>query len=253
MAYTKITSEDTSGKGVIGIPDTPALTTTAMQEKFDEIALDVLVPKHNALIDELESTESGKGADAIGFDTGTSGITAETAGAALRELKGELDDKATTADVLTKDNAAEFTPTGQYNPATKKYVDDTVVAIGAGDMAKAVYDTDDNGKVDDADKLGGELPSAYEKTRLQFTDTSVPTTAFVADATYEDFPYRASVPLSGVLASMTPEVIFDVADAMSGNLAPVSECYAGGVYIYAAEVPEAATTIPTIICWKAVS
>lgn len=95
--------------------------------------------------------------------------------------------------------------------------------------------------------------AAFEFKRLQFTDTVVPTTAFVADATYEDFPYRASVSLSGVLASMTPEVIFDVADAMSGNLAPVSECYAGGVYIYAAEVPEAATTIPTIICWKAVS
>lgn len=178
MAYTKITSEDTSGKGVIGIPDTPALTTTAMQEKFDEIALDVLVPKHNALIEELESTESGKGADAIGFDTGTSGITAETAGAALRALKGELADKATTADVLTKDNAAEFTPTGQYNPATKKYVDDTVVAIGAGDMAKAVYDTDGDGVVDGAfgvylhTKAGTVHALAGKGTSIKFNTTA---------------------------------------------------------------------------------
>lgn len=55
MALTKITQEDTNNKGVIGLPDTPNLTTQAMQEKFDELALDVIVPKHNGLIDELEA------------------------------------------------------------------------------------------------------------------------------------------------------------------------------------------------------
>ena len=29
-------------------------------------------------------------------------------------------------DVLTKDNETEYTPTEPYNPATKKYVDDTI-------------------------------------------------------------------------------------------------------------------------------
>ena len=49
---------------------------------------------------------------------------------------------------------------------------------------------------------------------------------------------------------MVPDVILGVKDAMSGNFAPVSESYNGGVYIYAASVPEAAITIPTILCWK---
>lgn len=53
MAFTKITNADLLNKGVVGLPDTPNLSTTEMQEKFDEIAKDVLVPKHNALIDEL--------------------------------------------------------------------------------------------------------------------------------------------------------------------------------------------------------
>lgn len=38
--------------------------------------------------------------------------------------------------------------------------------LGAGDMLKSVYDTDNNGKVDsadDADKLGGQAPSYYAK------------------------------------------------------------------------------------------
>jgi hypothetical protein len=49
---------------------------------------------------------------------------------------------------------------------------------------------------------------------------------------------------------MTPEVIFGCADAAGGNFAPVADCYAGGVYLYAAAAPGAAMTIPTIICWK---
>lgn len=70
------------------------------------------------------------------------------------------------------------------------------------------------------------------------------------NAAYADFPYRATVPLSGVTAAMLPQVIFDVAEATSGDYAPVEETYAGGVYIWAANVPEAAITIPTIICWR---
>lgn len=91
-----------------------------------------------------------------------------------------------------------------------------------------------------------------EKQRLQFTNKTVAASAFVANSTYEDFGYRAAVALSGVTANMTPEVVFNVADAISGIFAPVAACYAGGIYLYASEVPEATITIPTIICWKAV-
>ena len=49
---------------------------------------------------------------------------------------------------------------------------------------------------------------------------------------------------------MIPEVIFSMADAISGNFAPVAESYNGGVYLYAADKPEGNIVIPTIICWK---
>ena len=57
MNYTKITQADLTGKGVIGLPDTPNLSTTDIQEKFDEIALDVIVPKFNDLSDELDASD----------------------------------------------------------------------------------------------------------------------------------------------------------------------------------------------------
>lgn len=95
------------------------------------------------------------------------------------------------------------------------------------------------------------MKSALDKiNKLQFTGVTVAASKFVDDTTYEDFPKRAAVSLSGVTASMTPEVIFGLADATGGNFAPVAETYDGGVYIYAADVPKADVTIPTIICWK---
>ena len=95
-----------------------------------------------------------------------------------------------------------------------------------------------------------EAGTAVELKKLQFVNTAVPVSSFVADSTYEDFPYRAAVALTGVTSSMIPEVVFGVVDAMSGIFAPCAETYNGGVYLYASEAPEAAITIPTILCWK---
>lgn len=54
MSLTKITQADLTNKGVVGLADTPNLSTVEMQEKFDEIALDVIVPKFNELSGELD-------------------------------------------------------------------------------------------------------------------------------------------------------------------------------------------------------
>lgn len=40
----------------------------------------------------------------------------------------KLSEKVNSSNVLTKTNTAAFTPTGDYQPATKKYVDDTIKA-----------------------------------------------------------------------------------------------------------------------------
>lgn len=74
MAFTKITENDTINKGVIGLPDTPNLSTAAMQAKFEELSNDVIIPKFNNLVDEL-------GAKSAAGNTGAtipSGINAES-------------------------------------------------------------------------------------------------------------------------------------------------------------------------------
>lgn len=50
-----------------------------------------------------------------------------------------------------------------------------------GDMLKSVYDTNNNGKADDADKLGGEVPNTYDQ-RSHVADDTIHVTAPQKDA-----------------------------------------------------------------------
>lgn len=52
--------------------------------------------------------------------------------------------KLTAEDVnaLAKDNTTEYTPTGDYNPATKKYVDDAVSGVSAATPRQQMQNTD---------------------------------------------------------------------------------------------------------------
>lgn len=95
-----------------------------------------------------------------------------------------------------------------------------------------------------------EAGTAVEMKKRLFTDTVVPASAFSETGEYDAYPYRASVALNGVLASMIPEVIYGMEDATSGNFAPVAETYNGGVYLFATDIPKGDTEIPTIICWR---
>ena len=57
----------------------------------------------------------------------------------------DISQKAEKDNVLSKDNTEIFVPTENYNPATKKYVDDLISTSGGGDMLKTVYDKQNKG------------------------------------------------------------------------------------------------------------
>lgn len=62
-------------------------------------------------------------------------------------------------------------PTADLMAATKKYVDDLAASAGNGDMLKSVYDTNDNGIVDNADKVNNHTVNADVPANAKFTDT----------------------------------------------------------------------------------
>lgn len=71
-------------------------------------------------------------------------------------------------DIVTNDDA---------KLPTMKAIVDYVVSMGGGDMTKAVYDTDDNGVVDNSEALGGHAPTYY---RNQY-ELTLPTSGYTDD------------------------------------------------------------------------
>lgn len=72
MAFDKITTQDRTGKGNVGLPDTPALTTAEMQEQMDSLA-NLAIDKFNEFIDALNAATA---AISVGCEVPT-GITAQ--------------------------------------------------------------------------------------------------------------------------------------------------------------------------------
>ena len=78
-------------------------------------------------------------------------------------------------DAFTKTVETEITASNDKIPtsnAVKKAIDEKVVKVGAGDMAQAVYDADGNGVVDNAEKLGGQLPGYYA-TKAEYIEATL--------------------------------------------------------------------------------
>ena len=89
----KITAEELVGKGNVGKPDIPGVSTAEMQRIMDEIPREVIIPAFNELSDEAQTALDA------------------------RYTKTETDQK----------------------------INEKVVAIGSGDMAKGVYDPGNGG------------------------------------------------------------------------------------------------------------
>lgn len=97
---------------------------------------------------------------------------------------------------------------------------------------------------------GKILNDKIKSSNLIYSDNVITVADWVSDSTYSAYPYRATVPCSGVDSTYFPDVCFSLTDALSGNFAPVCESIVDGVYIYASSIPTTDITIPSIKCTK---
>lgn len=102
------------------------------------------------------SKESGKGLSSNDF------TTAEKTKLSGMETGAN---KTVVEDVLTSVSSknALSAKQGSVLDTKIKELNDSLTNLGYGDMLKTTYDTNRNGIVDDAEKLGGQLPSYYAK------------------------------------------------------------------------------------------
>lgn len=119
MAFTKITDEDLKDKGVIGLPDTPGLSTSEMQAKFEQTAREVIVPMFNQLVDELLGPSAASQIGATGKNRTVQGH--------IGNLENPHNVTAAQVGAYTKDQ-------------TEKAISDRISQIGSADMTQATYD-----------------------------------------------------------------------------------------------------------------
>ena len=91
-----------------------------------------------------------------------------------------------------------------------------------------------------------------KKQILSFNNIKVAVSSWLANDTYSDYPYRATISCNGVDSNYNPLIAFSLTDATSGTFAPVASTVTGGVCIYANAIPSADITIPTIQCIRKV-
>lgn len=156
-------------------------------------------------------------ATSIGFMTAQDAVTALN-GYPRNQLKGGdtiwiVEDG--TPDLWVTDVAQESVP---YNYTTKDkfyqdLVDNKVLQIG---YFKTAYQESD----------GKPVTIAWQNVVVKNTD-------WVASTEFADFPYEAKIELTDFVDYTTvPQVVFDIADTMSGNYAPICKSGDKCVYIY---------------------
>lgn len=87
--------------------------------------------------------------------------------------------------------------------------------------------------------------------KMLFRNLTVPTSAWVNDGTYSDYPYRARITASGATESMWPDVLFSAASisALESNqtAVPYAISNSGSVDIFASDKPSTALAIDYLI------
>lgn len=193
-----------------------------------ESALSALTSKNSASTSETNAAKSAAKAQAAQ-------IAAEKARDEAKEIAG--------GDYVTNAQFGQHTQDGNLHTSEteKQRWNNKVDKVEGKGLSSNDFSNDDKTKL-----------SSINSSAIIRNNVAVETSAWASDTTYESYPYRASVAITDCTADHVPDVAFSLEDVSEGNLAPLAETYAGGIYIYAKEKPSAQITVPTILLIKVV-
>lgn len=92
-----------------------------------------------------------------------------------------------------------------------------------------------------------ELVTVVPKRTKTLAFENVQTSAWTADATYTDYPYKATLPCTGVTSSHFVYVCFNPHDAITYVPAPVAQSGTDSVTVWVMINPGAALTVPSVL------
>lgn len=187
----------------------------------------------------------------------------------LKQLAEDVQKILDTA--LTVNNSYPQTLTEEEKSITREKIGAS--AIGEGikiishfDTLEELVSTITKPSAGDAYSVGTEIPYrlyAYDFLREEWRDygpirstdikarfaqnVAVSISAWKQDTdVFEDYTYKAQIPLGEVTGNDFPIVAFAPSDAVSGNYCPIAYCFDGYVEVWAKAIPATAITIPAI-------
>lgn len=108
-------------------------------------------------------------------------------------------------------------PTSNNHVVNKKYVDDAMASAGTGDMLKNVYDTNNNGIVDNAEKVNGLTVQTAVPANAKFTDTTYGVVSTSANGLAPKLPGNTTSYLRGDGTWATISVPSGAVSGVKGN------------------------------------
>lgn len=92
------------------------------------------------------------------------------------------------------------------------------------------------------------LQENKQDKNIYFTNISVPANTWLSDNTYPDYPYKATITLNGIDATMIPTMTFGMNESLSGNYSTICNTVINGLEVWS-KVAES-ITIPVIMITK---
>lgn len=195
-------------EGYVSSASQSAQTATTKANEASESATSALNSANNAATSASSSQTSANNAATSATSAQTSANNAATSASSASSSAANATSQATLSQSWAVGNTGARD--GENTNNAKYWAEQAKASSQGGDMTKAIYDTNGDGVVDNAEKLGGQLPSYYAKaedvsnlsetvagkaTTENFT-TTIPTTGWSSSA-----PYTNTITVSGMLAS----------------------------------------------------
>jgi len=190
MGFTKITNTELNSRGATTLPNQPTISATALKQEFDAPAKNVVAPKVNNLIDELEASTS---ATSLGA-TAPTGFTGSTVQAVLNSIGATASSASSQAHSHSNKTVIDkFSEDSEGNPL----YDGNPIVSGGGEWGTITGDLAD--QTDLANALSAKADSsslAGVATSGLYSDlTGTPSLATVATSgSYSDLTNKPTIP-----------------------------------------------------------
>ena len=142
----------------------------------------------------------------------------------------EVDSETGSTNKYLNEQGDFTTPIISHSDLTNKNAEPSFQHVDTTTIKETLVEAD---KVAILDSVSGKVVFTDKANIKARYLQNVTANTFVADATYEDFPFKCEIAITGVTSANNAEITFSLAQATSGDLAPICVTETNKIIIYA--------------------